>query len=201
MRKFLVIGLGLAAGLLPVAANAAPILNVNFESGFGAFSPSGNVSIATGADYQPCCGTTGNTTNHFAAFGSGNQPSGLISDSFNTHAGAIYQIMFDFGALGSGTDPLTVTVGGVDHTFFPVADNNLDTTFHPGSFTFTGTGSPLTLSFTSAGVNNVDAIVDNIRVSGVPEPATWAMMIAGFGFIGGAVRYRNRKTRLSYATA
>lgn len=29
-----------------------------------------------------------------------------------------------------------------------------------------------------------------IRVSAVPEPATWAMMIAGFGLVGGAVRRR-----------
>jgi hypothetical protein len=33
----------------------------------------------------------------------------------------------------------------------------------------------------------------------VPEPATWAMMIGGFGAIGGAMRYRRRKTTLSFA--
>lgn len=35
-------------------------------------------------------------------------------------------------------------------------------------------------------------------VTPVTEPATWAMMIAGFGFIGGAMRQR-RKTTVSYA--
>lgn len=35
---------------------------------------------------------------------------------------------------------------------------------------------------------------------GVPEPATWAMMIVGFGLVGGAVRRRNRVvTRVSLA--
>jgi hypothetical protein len=29
--------------------------------------------------------------------------------------------------------------------------------------------------------------------SGVPEPATWAMMIVGFGLVGSAVRRRNRQ--------
>lgn len=34
----------------------------------------------------------------------------------------------------------------------------------------------------------------------VPEPATWAMMIGGFGFIGGAMRARRRQTvRVTYA--
>jgi hypothetical protein len=32
----------------------------------------------------------------------------------------------------------------------------------------------------------------------VPEPATWAMMIAGFGLVGGAMRYRGKAT-LSHA--
>lgn len=34
--------------------------------------------------------------------------------------------------------------------------------------------------------------VNNPGVSPVPEPATWAMMIAGFGLVGGAVRCRSR---------
>ncbi len=33
----------------------------------------------------------------------------------------------------------------------------------------------------------------------VPEPATWAMMLIGFGMIGAAARYRRRKTALTYA--
>lgn len=33
----------------------------------------------------------------------------------------------------------------------------------------------------------------------VPEPATWAMMIGGFGMIGASLRYRRRKTIVSFA--
>lgn len=36
-----------------------------------------------------------------------------------------------------------------------------------------------------------------LDIAGVPEPASWAVMIAGFGAVGGAVRRR----RLSFATA
>ncbi|MBD8549019.1 PEPxxWA-CTERM sorting domain-containing protein [Sphingomonas sp. CFBP 8760] len=33
----------------------------------------------------------------------------------------------------------------------------------------------------------------------VPEPATWAMMIVGFGMLGAATRYRRRPTTTGYA--
>ncbi|MBS0504308.1 MAG: PEP-CTERM sorting domain-containing protein [Proteobacteria bacterium] len=32
----------------------------------------------------------------------------------------------------------------------------------------------------------------------VPEPATWAMMIAGFGFVGAAMRRRRRTVQVSF---
>ena len=35
--------------------------------------------------------------------------------------------------------------------------------------------------------------------AGVPEPATWALMIGGFGMVGGAMRVRSRKARFAAA--
>lgn len=35
----------------------------------------------------------------------------------------------------------------------------------------------------------------------VPEPATWAMMIAGFGMVGGAIRRKRRAVRFAMAPA
>lgn len=35
--------------------------------------------------------------------------------------------------------------------------------------------------------------------AGVPEPTTWAMMIIGFGFVGGAMRLRTRRTIVRFA--
>ncbi len=44
----------------------------------------------------------------------------------------------------------------------------------------------------SVGGDNQGALLDNISLSiaAVPEPATWAMMILGFGFIGASLRRR-----------
>lgn len=40
---------------------------------------------------------------------------------------------------------------------------------------------------------------DTPPVSAVPEPATWAMMILGFGLLGGSMRRQSRKVRLARA--
>jgi PEP-CTERM motif len=53
-------------------------------------------------------------------------------------------------------------------------------------------------------VGNSDSLggyVDNITLAQVPEPATWAMMIMGFGLVGGALRSakRGQTTRVRFA--
>ena len=44
-------------------------------------------------------------------------------------------------------------------------------------------------------IRQVSIDLANSRGGGVPEPATWAMMIMGFGAIGGTMRIRGRKVR------
>jgi hypothetical protein len=39
----------------------------------------------------------------------------------------------------------------------------------------------------------------SFMATAVPEPVTWAMMIAGMGMIGGSLRYRRRKTNVAFA--
>jgi hypothetical protein len=53
------------------------------------------------------------------------------------------------------------------------------------------------------GTFNVSTVPNNapdnyvVNVSAVPEPATWAMMIAGFGLVGGAMRRRAVSVRFA----
>ncbi|QTD57656.1 PEPxxWA-CTERM sorting domain-containing protein [Parasphingorhabdus cellanae] len=42
---------------------------------------------------------------------------------------------------------------------------------------------------------------NNINVSAVPEPATWGMMIFGFGMVGGALRRRRKSVTAKPAIA
>lgn len=57
-----------------------------------------------------------------------------------------------------------------------------------------------TLTFAAAGTSeSLGGYVDNITLSAVPEPASWAMMISGFGLVGGAMRRRTVRTAVSFA--
>lgn len=58
----------------------------------------------------------------------------------------------------------------------------------------TGTGT----EFRPFGVDNV---VFSDSVAAVPEPATWAMILLGFGFIGGAMRSAKRRHKVSISFA
>jgi hypothetical protein len=64
----------------------------------------------------------------------------------------------------------------------------------------------VTFSFTGSDVANVSYLkfsssvnafeIDNLAINPVPEPATWALMLLGFGGIGLAMR-RRRKPALA----
>lgn len=56
------------------------------------------------------------------------------------------------------------------------------------------------LSSTNSTSYNVDNIVVNGVAAAVPEPATWMMMIVGFGAAGYALRRRHNKTSLRLAS-
>lgn len=48
---------------------------------------------------------------------------------------------------------------------------------------------------------SVDQLVLNGTAAAVPEPATWAMMLLGFGFVGGALRSSKRRQKLTVTYA
>src|SRR5947208_4615363 len=115
MRKFS-FALAAAAALsisAPVQA-ATTIISEDFESGLGVFTATGQVGTATGADYVGCCGVTGSAADlasHFLAFGSGDQPSGMIeSTPFQLIAGDFYTLTLDARSLGSGSDHITILI-------------------------------------------------------------------------------------------
>jgi PEP-CTERM motif len=73
-----------------------------------------------------------------------------------------------------------------------------------GNFTlqFTaGNSGSFKLFLGTASADNVGPLVDNVSldIAAVPEPASWALMIAGFGLVGGALRSRKPLTKHSIA--
>ena len=195
------------------AAHAATLLtNGDFEADGGSLNgwaitttAAGNVGALTDSQYGPCCGTTGSepaySSNHFATFDSGNVTgSATLSQSFGTVAGQTYALNFDLGAFGGGANTVDVTIQGMTHSYTVNADNNNDTTFHPQTISFIGLGGAQTVSFGVTTVaDNTDALLDNVTLIGpnvVPEPATWALMVLGFGGAGAVLR-RRRKMALA----
>lgn len=79
---------------------------------------------------------------------------------------------------------------------FPDFGTNFDVTAPSGSFTqFDGS---LDNDYFSGSITNVRYV--NQVAAAVPEPAAWALMLAGFGMVGGAMRRKRRQTvRYSFA--
>ncbi len=72
--------------------------------------------------------------------------------------------------------------------------NDLDWKTYTGSFVGTGASETLNFTNTSPTTGNAGIFLDAISVSAAPEPATWMMMIGGFGVAGVAMRRRRRET-------
>lgn len=60
----------------------------------------------------------------------------------------------------------------------------------------TGSGPQITSAVFSSSQSAFE--IDNIAAA-VPEPATWAMMIFGFGLVGSTLRNRKSRTKVSFA--
>jgi len=124
--------------------------------------------------------------------------AGVISQDFTTLAGHTYTVTFDYSRNAAGApDPATADVFvGANGVHVSAANNpGLFGTggamlWQSGSFTFVGTGHD-TIQLAATVPGNGGVFFDNVSVSGaVPEPATWALMIGGFGMAGAMMRRR-----------
>jgi len=93
---------------------------------------------------------------------------------------------------GNGVAGFVFTVDSAQQTF-------LDSLIFNGTTNLTnirlGLGATL---LNSAGGPDTFAVVNLNRTAAVPEPASWAMMVGGFGLIGGAIR-RRRTASVGFA--
>ena len=94
-----------------------------------------------------------------------------------------------FGSSSATSDLMSLPEGGAGY-------------WEGQSLLFTATSSTQVLSFLALGTPNAAppvAFLDGVSVTAVPEPGTWAMMILGFGILGGVMRRRKASTKVALA--
>jgi hypothetical protein len=132
------------------------------------------------------------------------QNSAITQTITGLKAGDQYELKFDWaGGEQQGFDGKTaegwqVSLGS--QTFstgnIGIGDKGF-TGWQTGDFTFTATGASETLSFmaTDFGIAAEPplALLDDVSLTAVPEPRAWALMFAGVGVLGAALRMRRRQ--------
>src|ERR1035437_9663465 len=115
---------------------------------------------------------------------------GEISQFLDTIAGQYYRLTFGYSGRsdsGYGNDSMAdVYWGGVkvNPTILDEAPNSGWQTFN---YTLTATGNSTELRFVSLGPtsrSSYGSLLDGISVNAIPEPETFALMLAGLGLLG-----------------
>jgi hypothetical protein len=151
--------------------------------------------------------SAGNYSFTLGGFGAGGQVTGSFSGSgdANGQVNAFAGTLIAFSASFSGNsqvEAFTLGLSDVNGLVYTIGNPNWGTDAsyaREGFFGYNAAGSGLRFgpgpnSFCNEGVNC--GFVDGpAAAGGVPEPANWAMLIAGFGLIG-AVSRRRRAAQL-----
>lgn len=102
------------------------------------------------------------------------------SDESGQAAGTLIGRYFDPWTFGGHTAPYGALVGRIGSEF-----RTMGTNFRGQAW---ATGTLKLFYWDSGGQDNSDSI--RVNVTAVPEPSSWAMLIAGFGLVGAAARRR-----------
>jgi hypothetical protein len=222
MKALLAAGATLAIALSSPAISADLITNGSFETGnFSgwtlsnvgggtapvviAYNQAGNYPVGAFGEAIPATVAGGS---YAAYFSSDTANPDTLSQSVDVVAGQTYALSFDYYVPQNGyNNPNDATLS------FAVNGSQVGSALQAGSpsgttpqtwknfstlYTANSTG-PVTLAFNFAGLGNTaaDFAVDKVSMAAVPEPATWAMMLLGFGIVGSAVR--RRKVDVAFA--
>ncbi len=156
-------------------------------AGFGFAVPVNNVDIVANGVFAPALATGGKYNLDLVGYGS----TGAIVQFFTTRPGAKYTLSFDY-AENNGVDGATAIAFSGNGTDATIAATHA-WQHYTGTLIGSTRGGLDGIAFNETyGANNGGVFLDNISVTGntVPEPAAWALMVAGFGLVGAATRCR-----------
>lgn len=223
MKKFIAAGAALAVAMSSPAFAAELITNGGFETGSFAGWTLGNIGGGTAPvviEYNNASGypdgafgeavlsnATPGSGDYLAYFSSDTANPDSLIQTVNVSNGQLYTLSFDYYVPQNGyNNPNDATLkflidgvqagdilqagsvtGTATKTWFTFTTNYLATTSGPVSLEF---------QFVGLGVTAADFGVDNVSMQAVPEPGSWAMMIAGLGIVGAA--FRRRRTAVSF---
>lgn len=197
---------GLAALLaLPSTAQAAAFVNGDFESGVDTGSEFVTLN-STGVDGWTVLSGTIDYIGGYWTAGSGDRSidlngssAAVLAQTFDTVVGLTYTVEFLLAGNPVGGPALkTLEVAASGNA---AQQYSFDTTGYSQSnmgwmnyfYVFTADSEATTLSFASLTDGQYHGpALDAVSVTAVPEPATWAMLLGGFAFIGSAMRRRQQ---------
>lgn len=210
MKYSMILGAA-ALAVVSVSASAAP--TVSFAAGSGATAPGTTVfqnfdgfaagSTLPGGINALALDSSGSNGARPAYGSTGNFGSVLGGGTWTVDFGATSIFSFVLGSLDTYNsltlhfaDNSSITyLGGqiINDLSFPSGNQISGET--NGVITYNANGGPLIVGATFGSTSNSFEF-DNLARA-VPEPATWALMILGFGAIGGAMR--RRRVSVAYA--
>lgn len=200
----------LAAGAWSQGALAGVVFQDNFDSSvaqgnwagdtiFRSVPQPGNVNGQPSVDlvgpgFFDNLAYSGNSVDLDGSTGSGFVPAGELQSVASLATGNYTVSFLLAGNLrGAANETTVVSIGGQSISVTP-ASNAQPYTLYTLHFT----GASGQVAFTDLGpANQQGDLIDNVVVSTVPEPVTWALMLVGLGGVGGVLRSRRTMAAVS----
>ena len=182
---------------MPTGSNAGDLASAGLTAGAGYYAVVSNAQFSHPSFYSFGDHTTGSGLYLVA--------NGAITDGVAVYTSAPIAVAahttYSFGAYFANAYPanpanidfLVALGGGSATSLGTFTIPNGAGVWNAGAKTFTtGTATSVTLSFVDRNTqaNGNDFGIDDIKLTAVPEAATWAMMVAGFGLVGLGMRRR-----------
>lgn len=182
-----------------------------YQQVYSANAFAGMTSINTIRFFEQLAGNLGSATYDISFYSTASPVNGLST----TGADNLGTLLTNFGSydFSGGAMPAVLEFSGTAFDYDPGSGNllmqvNISNIGASGGWGFLAADNSGTVTsryYAEAGnatglVGSIGLVTEFDFVTPVPEPATWAFMIFGFGAIGGALR-RNRKAnvKVSYA--